>query len=201
MAIDKIQAEGINLADTFAFTGTVSGAGGFIKLLNTTSSSGASDYTVDSTYINSTYDNYRIIAGYQYVNDNVGLNVRFYVSGSESTANYSYENAALTSSTYNYDSVGGTTMQIGGASGNATGETGTLVFDLTNANSTTIATRIHGFQYSVNQNGNTVGYVFNAGQDSQNNAYVDVVNGLRFYMGAGNILMRHFTIYGMIKWV
>mgnify|MGYP006230787015 CR=1 FL=1 len=26
MAIDKIQAESINLADTFAFTGTVSGA-------------------------------------------------------------------------------------------------------------------------------------------------------------------------------
>jgi len=28
MAIDKIQAESINLADTFAFTGTVTGAGG-----------------------------------------------------------------------------------------------------------------------------------------------------------------------------
>ena len=28
MAIIKLQAEGINLADTFAFTGTVTGAGG-----------------------------------------------------------------------------------------------------------------------------------------------------------------------------
>jgi hypothetical protein len=28
MAIDKIQSESINLADTFAFTGTVTGAGG-----------------------------------------------------------------------------------------------------------------------------------------------------------------------------
>ena len=199
MAIDKIQAESINLADTFAFTGTVSGAGGFIKLLNTTSSSGTSDYVVNSTYINSSYDNYRIIAGYQYVNDNVGLNIRFHVGGSQSTANYSYENAALTSSTYNYDALGATTMQVGAASGNATGETGTLVFDLTNANSTTIATRIHGFQYSVNANGNSVGYAFQGGQDSQNNAYVDVVNGLRFYMGAGNIIMRHFTIYGVVK--
>ena len=90
-------------------------------------------------------------------------------------------------------------MQIGAASGNATGETGTLVFDLTNANSTTIATRIHGFQYSVNANGNSVGYAFQAGYDSQNNAYVDVVNGLRFYMGAGNIIMRHFTLYGYAK--
>ncbi len=199
MPLSKIQAESMNLADTYAFTGTISGAGGLVKLLNTTSSTGASDYTVDSTYINSTYDNYKIIAGYQYVNDNVGLNIRFHVGGSQSTANYSYENAALTSSTYNYDALGATTMQVGAASGNATGETGTLVFDLTNANSTTIATRIHGFQYSVNANGNSVGYAFQGGQDSQNNAYVDVVNGLRFYMGAGNIIMRHFTIYGVVK--
>jgi hypothetical protein len=28
VAIDKIQSESINLADTFAFTGTVTGAGG-----------------------------------------------------------------------------------------------------------------------------------------------------------------------------
>ena len=28
MALTKLQAEGLNLADTFAFTGTVSGAGG-----------------------------------------------------------------------------------------------------------------------------------------------------------------------------
>jgi len=31
MAIDKIQSESINLADTFAFTGTVTGAGGNMK--------------------------------------------------------------------------------------------------------------------------------------------------------------------------
>ena len=32
MALTKVQAEGVNLADTFAFTGTVSGAGGLVKL-------------------------------------------------------------------------------------------------------------------------------------------------------------------------
>ena len=197
MPLSKIQAESMNLADTYAFTGTVSGAGGLVKLLNTTSSLGQSEYTVASTYINSSYDNYKIIAGYQYVNDGVGLNIRFYVGGSEVTANYTYENAALTSSTYSYNALGATEMQIGAASGNATGETGTLVFDLTNANSTTIATRIHGFQYSVNANGNSVGYAFQAGQDP--NGYTGVVNGLRFYMGAGNIIMRHFTIYGVAK--
>ena len=33
MAIDKIQSESINLADNFAFTGTVSGAGETILLI------------------------------------------------------------------------------------------------------------------------------------------------------------------------
>ena len=32
MAIDKIQSESINLADNFAFTGTVTGAGGTLWL-------------------------------------------------------------------------------------------------------------------------------------------------------------------------
>ena len=42
MAIDKIQSESINLADNFAFTGTVSGAGGLVKLNTTTVSSAVS---------------------------------------------------------------------------------------------------------------------------------------------------------------
>ena len=165
-----------------------------VKLLDTSASSSTS-FEIDSTYINSTYNNYKIIIGYQYVTDNVGLNIRFFVGGSEVSANYAYENAALTSSTYNYDADAGSTMQVGGASGNATGETGTLTFELTNVNSTTIATRIHGLQHSVNNNGNTIGYAFQAGQDTS--AYTSVVNGLKFYMGSGNIIVRHFKLYGL----
>ena len=167
---------------------------GMVKLLDTSASSSTS-FEIDSTYINTTYNNYKIIVGYQYVTDNVGLNIRFFVGGSEVSANYAYENAALTSSTYNYDADAGSTMQVGGASGNATGETGTLTFELTNVNSTTIATRIHGLQHSVNNNGNTIGYAFQAGQDTS--AYTSVVNGLKFYMGSGNIIVRHFKLYGL----
>ena len=59
MAIDKIQAEGINLADTFAFTGTVSGTPSNLVLIKTISISddttvsfvnGANDVVFDSTY-------------------------------------------------------------------------------------------------------------------------------------------------------
>ena len=42
MAIDKIQAESINLADTFAFTGTVSGAGKVLQVVHVESNSAIS---------------------------------------------------------------------------------------------------------------------------------------------------------------
>ena len=170
---------------------------GMVKLLTSTSSSGVANFDIDSTYINSTYDNYRIIAGFTFATDNTTLYTRFFVGGSIVEANYCYENGANTSSTYNYDSLGGTYMQLAAAFGNATGETVTAQMDLTNVNSTSIATRLQGQVFGGATNGNTVGYNFQAGQDI--NSYNSVVNGLRFYMSSGNIIMNHFAIYGLVK--
>ena len=49
MALSKIQSESINLPDTFAFTGTVTGAGaaGYTKTAQTTTN-GAATYTISS---------------------------------------------------------------------------------------------------------------------------------------------------------
>ena len=61
MPLTKTQAEGINLADTFAFTGTISGASsGLVKLATQDITSASSAITFDN--ISSTYDSYRIIA-------------------------------------------------------------------------------------------------------------------------------------------
>ena len=175
--------------------------GGFVKLLSLTGgTTSQSSYDVDSTYINSTYDNYKIIAGYTHPVDNVYAYIRFFVGGTIKEADYTYENAAGTSSTYSYDAYDATAMSVGGAGGNSTGsnlETHTLCFDLTNVNSTTVATRIHGFQYGSATNSNTVGYFFQAGQDV--NSATDVVNGIRIYVASSNIVMRHFAIYGVAK--
>ena len=167
---------------------------GMIKLLSTSASAAAS-FQIDNTYINSTYDNYHIDMGFLHATDNTGLNITFLVGGSEVTSNYCYENGALTSSTYNYDALGGTQMQIGGATGNATGETARVTMTLSNVNSTTIATYIHGFHYSSSNNGNTVGRAFNAGQDV--NSYNSVVNGIKFTPGSGNIIVSYFKLYGL----
>ena len=86
MALSKIQAESINLADTFAFTGTVSGASsGLVKLAHQDISSGTSAITFDN--ISSTYDSYRIIA--HVVSDsgnNCKLRMRFRVSSADVTS-------------------------------------------------------------------------------------------------------------------
>ena len=167
---------------------------GMVKLLST-SGSAAANFQVDSTYINSNYDNYHIDMGFLHATDNTGLNVTFIVGGSEVTSNYCYENGALTSSTYGYDALGGSNMQIGGATGNETGETARITMTLSNVNSTTIATYIHGFHYSTANNGNTVGRVFQGGQDV--NSYNGVVNGIKFAPGSGNITVSYFNLYGL----
>jgi len=200
LRVDNIQKENGDavITDGVIPTTTLSGSNvGMIKLLTSTSSSGVANFDIDSTYINSTYDNYRIIAGFTFATDNTTLYTRFFVGGSIVEANYCYENGANTSSTYNYDSLGGTYMQLAAAFGNATGETVTAQMDLTNVNSTSIATRLQGQVFGGATNGNTVGYNFQAGQDI--NSYNSVVNGLRFYMSSGNIIMNHFAIYGLVK--
>ena len=53
MAIIKLQAEGLNLADTFAFTGTVTGTSDIINLGSTTISSPVSQVAIDSSVITS----------------------------------------------------------------------------------------------------------------------------------------------------
>ena len=171
--------------------------GGLVKLFTQSGVSAASQYDIDSTYINSTYDNYRMYLGYKTASDNVAVYIRFFVGGTEVTANYSYENAAFTSSTYAYDSIGGAEMRLGTTQGNATAETGTIVLDLTNVNSTDVATRIHGFQYYANLNTNTIGRAFQGGQDI--NGYTSVVNGIKFYISSGNIIVKNFALYGIVK--
>jgi len=86
MALTKVQADGINLADTFAFTGTVSGAdNGLVKLATQDITSATSAITFDN--ISSTYDSYRIIANV--ITDstnNCKFRMRFRVSSTDVTS-------------------------------------------------------------------------------------------------------------------
>ena len=57
MALTKVQAEGVNLADTFAFTGTVSGSGANLTNLPASGLGVGQTWTVVSRSINTAYTN------------------------------------------------------------------------------------------------------------------------------------------------
>jgi len=84
MALSKIQAESMNLADDFAFSGTVSGAG--MDLLHTTTLTSTVDEVVFDGYFSSDYTNYKIIASNVLMETNfTNINMHFYISGARAT--------------------------------------------------------------------------------------------------------------------
>ena len=79
MALSKIQADSMNLADTYAFSGTVSGTG-YTKLLDQSISTSDGTFVVNNTYINSTYDRYHIFYEVHTCTENdVQMQVKFYI--------------------------------------------------------------------------------------------------------------------------
>ena len=80
MALTKVEADGINLADTFAFTGTVSGTNTYTPLLNVDNISDVSSYHVNNTYINDTYDYYFVSGFLKAAADGKILYQKLYVS-------------------------------------------------------------------------------------------------------------------------
>ena len=88
MALSKIQSESINLADTFAFSGTVSGAGTLVKTGSLTSTTDAGSYSLDSCF-SATYLNYFVTFKYAIATDGNDLRLRFRTGGStNSESNY-----------------------------------------------------------------------------------------------------------------
>ena len=179
-----------------AFTGTVTGAG-MDHLLSATISSAVSAYDIDSTYINSTYNNYLIQAEFLPATDNVALYSRVFVGGSVQTgsihgrelgtvnaSNYASSNASSIFCIYSYWNVG-----------NATGEGITINAHLQNVNSTARPCCISGISNSFFTNANHASTVFTGSLIVANAS--DVVNGLRFYTSSGDIASGSVKLYGI----
>lgn len=60
MPLSKIQAESMNLADTYAFSGTVSGVGGLVKITETNVSSSVSEVVFNSSTMTG-YNRFKIV--------------------------------------------------------------------------------------------------------------------------------------------
>tara|TARA_R100000353_G_scaffold109216_1_gene78465 strand:+ start:42 stop:635 length:594 start_codon:yes stop_codon:yes gene_type:complete len=195
MGLTKVQAEGVNLADTFAFTGTVTGTDKGMKLLlDATISSAVSEYDISSTHINSTYDNYYLDVALHPATDDVVCYMRPIVGGSVVSSGISYE-------TYGIDDgkiVGDNTQYIRlhrNGIGNADGESITISGHLQNINSTTVPFCFSGLTNSNKTDGEHNGNFATGGLVVGSRS--SVVNGIRLYFSSGNIESGTVKLYGI----
>ena len=197
MAISKIQAESMNLADTYAFSGTVSGAG-YDLLLSDTISSTVAQYDISSTYINGTYNSYYLEASLLPETDNVYLNSQVFVGGTVQTGSIYGNEVQRVGGSYGGAQSNGSTSLIQANSaqmGNVAGEGITISMQMQNANSTTRAFCVSGISNWYFTDGNHNASIFTGALIVANRA--NVVNGLRLMMSGDGIVSGTVTLYGL----
>tara|TARA_B100000902_G_scaffold142956_1_gene140512 strand:- start:374 stop:1024 length:651 start_codon:yes stop_codon:yes gene_type:complete len=198
---DTISLDGsgnITIPKNVTFTGTTTGAGAMVKLLDATFSSVAY-YDITNTYINATYDEYIIYGDVLPATDNVNLdNAAFYgdtptlVTATEhSFQSYSPDGGGVSTDTdcalffrpHKY------------SMGNASGEGVRFEGRIQNANSTTQPYCIHGQSNIGVPGGTTVGAIFFG---SAQPAYRSrTLRGIRIKFGSGNIASGYVKLYGI----
>jgi hypothetical protein len=195
LADDSVGNTKLDLSADYAFTGTVSGAGGLVKLFSQTDVSASSAYDIDSTYINSTYDDYQFYIEGTVSSNGQYLGLRFFTSGSVVSANYGYTNARLDENAYYIDAEDASEIRLYGGTVTSTGNF-SVEGTIRSVNSTTIPTScFHKArrQYQTDDRGESgVG-----GQDGTTKG--TTVNGLRFFNQNGNVTVARFTLFGIVK--
>lgn len=204
MALSKIQAESMNLADTFAFTGTVSGASNFVHLTTTTVTTAVA--SVDFDNISTDYDDFLLTFRCHPVTDNVRMDFRFLnASGAAITGSTDYGyGVGYTDGMSNYsNSNGGGSIPISSEVGGASNEARYGWFyllnrnaDASNANEGT--PNIHGHSQGQDAGGNQSGTLF-AGQINKSPfVTADTIRGFKIYMSSGNIdTDSRFVLWGL----
>ena len=178
---------------TFATNPAGITAGSMIKLLDTTVSSVGGNYDINNTYINSTYDSYKLIYNVKPDTDNVELLLQFFLTtnasgdaGSVISGNHhAYQNSSFASNVYKGNNTSSYAV-IGHVNvGNATGEGINIVGTLMNVNDTTMLVSFSGTGSVVATNGAHQGFGFHTGMATPATYSSYYCRGLRFYMGAG----------------
>ena len=203
MAIDKIQASSINLADTYAFTGTVSGTSDIVLIKTVTVSTSVSAVEfkngVDGVVLDSTYTNYKV----------TGSDFDTTVSGDEmlgqisSDTGSSYKTSGYrgtSNQTYNNGSASGTAVhnwtngiQLTRNMDNNATETGYFEWTINNPSTASLQPLL---SIGTNRDNDTTAYAnlyISGGFYNDTNIIVDAV---RVISSSGNIDGGVFKLYG-----
>jgi len=198
MALTKVQAEGVNLADTFAFTGTVTGAD--IALLHTTTvSSNVGQVQIDG-HFTSAFKNYKIIGSNVHTDtDNVNMNLKFMSGGSLLTG--SYHRSCFYKIESNSASLAVVVEQtdtefakaLGQQVGNATGEDTNFEITLYDPLATDNFKAFSAKANVVHPDGNSL---FAQSEGFYNNGQ-SALSGIEIVPSSGNIASGVFKLYGL----
>lgn len=201
MALIKIKSESMNLADDYAFTGTVSGAGAWNLLQTTTVSSNVTSVTMGtSSLLTDTYKVYCF----------TGSNVHVDTDGATGHARIVQSGSAVTDSFYRFSRM---RMYSGSATVSGFVNEGTTRYpDCWGESMGTSAgenTSFLGYLYNPSATDQyKIYYQTQGGQDTSRSQQLVVasysytgntnaVEGLQFYPSSGNISTGTFSLYGL----
>lgn len=203
MALSKLDADSIDLADDYAFTGTVTGAGGtpgLVHLSTQTLASDASEVAFNSLIDTSTYTNYKVVAQGHITGDGNHVRAVFRDSSDADITATNYYRGRVTRAA----SVGNSTyMQItpgvGGVGPPEVGFSLDLNLNLINqAANTSIMPALFGTYHYVQTNENNA--VDNPMWFMRPDYVTTDVAGIRFYASSGNFEAgSKFVLYGLAE--
>ena len=198
MALSTIKPASIDLSATFAFTGTVTGAGS-MNLLQTTTASSSSTITFDSSVITSTYKVYMILCS-QVTFSTDGADIQLSMStdnGSNYPSNHSEVATNFYDDTYR---MRRTTSQsfiriAGSVDGDDSNHDGVMSGRITiyNPSDTSNSKAIHYEMASQNQSGVAVNFRNGNGAFQNTSA----VNNIKIAPNNGTIASGTFKLYGL----
>lgn len=212
IADDAVDNTKLDLTDDFAFTGTISGAGGLIKLHTETISANTASISIDG-YFSSSYTNYLIIAS-SLVPDNSGphLDMRYRVSNADLTGGdyiWSQNTIRIQDSTGameednnaykdNYIKLSSTLSTSNNHDGNSSKRAWNFNMYLHDPLGTTNMKYFYGSSHNVYDNNNDVWYYNHhiAGTFFSNSS---ALSGFTIYPSAGNIDSGTISLYGVTK--
>jgi len=198
MALSKIQAESMNLADTYAFTGTVSGAGEPSDFVHISTSSGTSLNELEFTNFSTDYGMHILFFKDLYLSTDTDIRARFRTSAgriSSSSYNSSGQMMSSTGSATSGNVTGTNSFQIINAiDNNGSGEDIRSSFSIyipQTSSGNNPSYYGHGYQQAHNGNRNTINFAgIHAG-------ITDTVTGIYLYPSSGNFAQISVSLYGV----
>jgi hypothetical protein len=201
MPLTKVKADGVDLTDTFAFTGTVTGIdGGLVPITRSQSSSAVAEIVFDN--LSTDYDTFVFYIAYMHpATDNVQMTMRFINSSGtviSGSGNYGSESQTHTNGQNGANSMTfmiGTPANIGAT--NYEGLQGALT--LTNRNyaagsSDRPPPAIHGHLSTLDGSNNQNGVNFAGSLD---NSAQQAIRGIKMMFSSGNVASHDICMYGV----